>query len=55
MPEEITINEDELVGFIRRKVSCEENLNLTYEEVHAVLKYEEAFLESKGLVDTTER
>lgn len=52
--EVVTVNEDELVGYIIR-TAHEDGIRLTYEEVNAVLNAEMDFLASKGLVDMTER
>lgn len=44
------VNEDELVGYIMRKVASNEDwFNLTYKEVRAVLDAELAFLIEKGI------
>lgn len=45
------VNEDELVGYIMRKVASDEEdwLNLTYKEVRAVLDAELDFLVEKGI------
>jgi hypothetical protein len=47
--EEITINEDELVGFIIRKAYDYDGLRLEYEEVRAVLDLEQEYLKNKGI------
>jgi|SRR5699024_1050466 len=44
----VEYNEDELVGYIMRKTS---SINLTYEEVRAVLDAELDFLATKGITE----
>ena len=46
---EKTINEDELVGYIMRKVNDEKDLNLMYEEVRYVLDAHVEYLIEKGI------
>lgn len=45
------INEDELVGYIMRKVNEDKNLNLMYEEVRCVLDAHMDFLIEKGIAE----
>lgn len=55
---EPVINTDEMVGFIIRNLADYRGINLTYEEIQAVLELEESFLKSKGIIeeaDTAER
>jgi len=44
-----TINEDELIGYILRKTNDDHQLD--YDEVQAVLNSELKYLESKGLIE----
>jgi len=48
----LEVNEDELVGYIMRKVASDEKdwFNLTYKEVRAVLDAELGFYIEKGIV-----
>lgn len=46
------INEDEMIGYIMRKLS--DKHQLTYEEVRGVLDAETDFLKEKGIADTAE-
>jgi len=46
------INEDEMIGYIMRKIS--DKHQLTYEEVRGVLDAEMDFLKEKGVADTAE-
>jgi len=45
------ISTDEMLGFILRNLSEFEGVNLTYEEIKAVLDMEEAFLNTKGIIE----
>lgn len=45
------LNEDELVGFIARKLHDVKNMSLDYNEIKSVLDLEFAFLNKKGLIE----
>lgn len=47
-----TINEDELVGYVMRKVNEEKDLNLMYEEVRFILDAEMEFLKEKDVAES---
>jgi len=47
----VTINEDELIGYIMRKCYADDSHVLSYDEVRSVLDIEHEFLRSKGLIE----
>lgn len=44
------LNEDEMIGYIMRRIAEAEHL-LTYEEVQAVIDAETEYLRKKGFID----
>lgn len=47
---EPALNEDEMIGYIMRRIAEAEHL-LTYEEVQAVIDAETEYLRKKGFID----